>query len=90
MAELAAQPGYCRPCIIECPSNSRPGIKIIKGRHPCVDVTHAGGTFIPNDLILGGISSSTDDEDVEANNEASVLLLSGPNMVRPHIIYLII
>jgi hypothetical protein len=83
-AELAAQPGYCRPRIVECPSNSTPGIKIIKGRHPCVDVTHSGGTFIPNDLILGGISSSREDEEgSDANNEASVLLLSGPNMVRP-------
>jgi DNA mismatch repair protein MSH6 len=61
--------------IVDCPPSSNPGIEIIQGRHPCVDITHSGGDFIPNDLTLGDRLEST-----EAGSEARVLLLSGPNM----------
>jgi len=79
LAEIAVQPGFCRPKILDCPPSSKPGIKILQGRHPCVDVTHSGGDFIPNDLILGGGIGDTFGQEGFAG-EASVLLLSGPNM----------
>ena len=75
-AHIASQPGFCRPQIVECPPSSKPGIEIIQGRHPCVEVTHSGGDFIPNDLALGGKFES----DGSSGDESSVLLLSGPNM----------
>ena len=75
LAQIAVQPGFCRPMIVDCPPSSNPGIEIIQGRHPCVDNTHSGGDFIPNDLFLGE-RLETDD----ASSEARVLLLSGPNM----------
>jgi len=83
LAQLAVQPGFSRPQIMDCPPSAKPGIEIIQGRHPCVDFTHSGGDFIPNDLILGGKFDSMEDEfqDNEAQrNDSSVLLLSGPNM----------
>jgi len=73
LAQIASQPGFCRPQIMDCPPSAKPGIEVIQGRHPCVDVTHSGGDFIPNDLALGGKVDSDGDE-------SSVLLLSGPNM----------
>ena len=79
LATLAGQPGFCRPTIVDCPPNKKPGIKVIQGRHPCVEVTHTGGSFIPNDLTLG---CHVDADDSGSSNEASILLLSGPNMVR--------
>ena len=79
MAQLAVEPGYTRPLIMDCPPDGKPGIEIIQGRHPCVDMTHSGGDFIPNDLVLGGRFEQSTDEENEAN-EANVLLLSGPNM----------
>jgi DNA mismatch repair ATPase MutS len=76
LATLGGQPRFCRPTIVECPPIKRLGIKVVQGRHPFVEVTHNGGTFIANDLFLGGnIDGSA------AFNEASILLLSGPNMV---------
>ena len=68
LAEVSSQPGWTRPSILESagPGTSRVDIK--GGRHPCVDITHSGDDFVPNDLTLGG-------EDKER-----VLLLSGPNM----------
>lgn len=75
LAQIASQPGFCRPQIVDCPPSAKPGIEVIQGRHPCVDVTHSGGDFIPNDLVLGGKFESDGSGD-----ESSVLLLSGPNM----------
>mmetsp|Transcript_5021 Transcript_5021/g.8245 ORF Transcript_5021/g.8245 Transcript_5021/m.8245 type:complete len:1485 (-) Transcript_5021:2972-7426(-) len=75
LAQIASQPGFCRPQIMDCPPSAKPGIEVIQGRHPCVDVTHSGGDFIPNDLVLGGRFESDGSGD-----ESSVLLLSGPNM----------
>ena len=76
LAQIAVQPGYSRPLIVDCPPSARPGIEIIQGRHPCVDRTHSGSNFIPNDLVLGRRLLESDD----AGNDPSVLLLSGPNM----------
>ena len=75
LAQVAIQPGYSRPLIVDCSPSTKPGIEIIQGRHPCVDSTHSGADFIPNDLVLGSRMESFD-----GGNEPSVLLLSGPNM----------
>ena len=82
LAQIAAQPGMSRPLIVDCPPSSKPGIEIIQGRHPCVDTTHSGGDFIPNDLVLGGKLDSAQDaiSEDDGNGDSSVLLLSGPNM----------
>lgn len=75
LAQIAVQPGFCRPLIVDCPPSADPGIEIIQGRHPCVDITHSGGNFIPNNLVLGkGLEAN------DSRREARVLLLSGPNM----------
>jgi len=70
LARLAGQPGYCRPKILECPLDAAPCIKIVQGRHPCVEKTPGCEEFIPNDLNLGSLEPG----------KANVLLLSGPNM----------
>jgi DNA mismatch repair protein MSH6 len=75
LAQIAIQPGYSRPLIVDCPPSAKPGIEIIQGRHPCVDTTHSGADFIPNDLFLGSRLESDSE-----GSEPSVLLLSGPNM----------
>jgi DNA mismatch repair protein MSH6 len=75
LAHIAIQPGYSRPFIMDCSPPAKPGIEIIQGRHPCVDTTHSGADFIPNDLVLGSRLESDD-----TGSEPSVLLLSGPNM----------
>lgn len=82
LAEIAVQPGFCRPQIVDCPPSAKPGIKVLQGRHPCVDVTHSGGDFIPNNLILGGNVESSEEafDQMDSSDESSVLLLSGPNM----------
>lgn len=54
LAEASMRAGYCRPTIVECPTDGSPSINVQQGRHPCVDFTHSGGEFIPNDLALGG------------------------------------
>lgn len=81
LAQIASQPGFCRPRIVDCLPSSKPGIEVIQGRHPCVEVTHSGGDFIPNDLTLGRkFESSENNNGVGPVDESSVLLLSGPNM----------
>lgn len=72
LSKLANQPNYCRPKILECPLDASPCIKVIQGRHPCVEATPGNGEFIPNDLSLG--SQEPGDQ------SQKVLLLSGPNM----------
>lgn len=73
LAAISMQPGFSRPLILDCPPSAHPEIKISQGRHPCVDVTHSGGDFIPNNLVLGGRLEN-------GSSGARVLLLSGPNM----------
>jgi DNA mismatch repair protein MSH6 len=67
LAQASSRPGFTRPKILECPPDGMPSIRVVQGRHPCVDTTHSGGDFIPNDLVLGEAAEM-------------VLLLSGPNM----------
>jgi len=85
LAEASSQPGLTRPTILDCPPDGKPSVNIVQGRHPCVEITHSGGDFVPNDMSLGG-SAPTDDpfrpSDNDATDESRVLLLSGPNMVR--------
>jgi len=83
LAQIASQPGFTRPLIVDCPPSAKPGIEIVQGRHPCVDITHSGSEFIPNDLVLGGKLTSSQDafpEENGTNGDSTVLLLSGPNM----------
>ena len=77
LAQASSKPGFIRPTILECPSDAKPCIHVSQGRHPCVDNTHNGGQFIPNNLTLG--AREKDDSDGQR-----VLLLSGPNMVGHH------
>jgi len=68
LAFVSSMPDMVRPTILD--ENASPMLHYRQGRHFCVDVTHDGGGFIPNDLMLGGNEESS----------ARVLLLSGPNM----------
>jgi DNA mismatch repair protein MSH6 len=71
LAQIAVKPGYCRPKIIDCAAGSAPMMKVVAGRHPCIEGC-MGNEFIPNDLSLGQSSEGLDCP--------RVLLLSGPNM----------
>lgn len=72
LAQTAAKCGYTRPRIIDCPPDQHPFIKVVQGRHPCVEKTFSSSEFIPNDLTLG---CTMDNGDCPR-----ILLLSGPNM----------
>lgn len=76
LAEASARPGFCRPTILPCPNDATPCIHIIQGRHPCVEITHNGGEFIPNNLTLGQFERQV----AGSQENERVLLLSGPNM----------
>jgi DNA mismatch repair protein MSH6 len=65
LADVSAEPGMCRPTILD--DSHKTTVNIVGGVHPCVQTTHTGGDFVPNDASLGG-------------DAARVLLLSGPNM----------
>lgn len=67
LAQVSSMPGFSRAEILDCSPETIPKIDVNEGFHPCVEITHNGGDFIPNDISLGG------------SNER-VLLLSGPNM----------
>ena len=68
LAEISSQPGWSRPTILESKGPGTSSVDIKGGRHPCVEITHSGDDFVPNDLNLGG------------EEKERVLLLSGPNM----------
>jgi DNA mismatch repair protein MSH6 len=57
LAQASTLAGFCRPQIKECSPSDSPAIIVTQGRHPCVDFTHSGDDFIPNDLTLGGDQS---------------------------------
>lgn len=88
LAEASSQPGLTRPTILACPPGGNPSVNIVQGRHPCVEITHSGGDFVPNDMSLGGAAPTDDplrhNADDGAIDESRVLLLSGPNMVSLH------
>lgn len=67
LAEVSGQPGWSRPTIIDPKEDNTGCILVEGGVHPCVDTTHSGDDFVPNDLAIGGV-------------KPRVLLLSGPNM----------
>jgi DNA mismatch repair protein MutS len=62
LAELARQRNYCRPDIVE-----EPLLRIVDGRHPVLDLSEPEGTFVPNDVTVGGPAGA-------------ILLITGPNM----------
>ncbi|MFQ5722481.1 MAG: DNA mismatch repair protein MutS, partial [Candidatus Aminicenantales bacterium] len=61
LAELACQRDYSRPEV-----NSGEKIKIIKGRHPIIEVTNED-PFVPNDTYMD-------------RNQNQILIITGPNM----------
>ncbi len=62
LAEVAATYNYHRPVFHD--GNS---IKIVEGRHPCVELLHPSERFIPNDAYLD-------------NEKNQILIVTGPNM----------
>jgi DNA mismatch repair protein MutS len=62
LADLARSRGYCRPRITE-----EPVLDIVDGRHPVLDFTIADGSFVPNDVQMGG-------------DAGKIMLITGPNM----------
>jgi DNA mismatch repair protein MSH6 len=72
LAMTSSNQGYTRPVIVEGSQTASSSIRVIQGRHPCVEKSLGPGNFVPNDLALG----------VQHVNGSSprVLLLSGVNM----------
>ncbi|HEX8706889.1 MAG TPA: DNA mismatch repair protein MutS [Pyrinomonadaceae bacterium] len=62
-AEVAALYGYVRPSIVDSPV-----LKVIAGRHPVLERLVREGSFVANDVELGGGTAS------------QIALLTGPNM----------
>ena len=62
LADLAVSRQYIRPEL-----SDEPILAIMEGRHPVLDQTLPAGTFVPNDVLLGG-------------GEGMFLLITGPNM----------
>ena len=62
LAEIAHSNGWSRPEV-----NDGKAIEIIDGRHPIVEASIPGGTFVPNDFILDG-------------TETNLTIITGPNM----------
>jgi DNA mismatch repair ATPase MutS len=81
LARTATKPGYTRPKIVACSPHDRPSIRIVQGRHPCVESTSTCSEFVPNDLSLGGKFGES------GKRSPRVLLLSGPNMVSVELSY---
>ena len=62
LADIASRHGYVRPILTD------DGImEVVGGRHPVVERVIPSGTFVPNDITLGG-------------DGASLMMLTGPNM----------
>jgi DNA mismatch repair protein MutS len=62
LADLAVSRQYVRPELVD-----EPILHISEGRHPVLDQTLPAGTFVPNDVLLGG-------------GDGTFLLITGPNM----------
>ncbi len=62
LAEVAARNHYSRPKFHETDS-----LKIIEGRHPCVELLNPAERFVPNDAYLD-------------NANYQILIVTGPNM----------
>ena len=61
LAEVAVERGYVCPVVDE-----EDRIEIREGRHPVVEATLPGSSFVPNDLVL--------------DSETRIVILTGPNM----------
>src|SRR5262249_40975930 len=72
LAEVAAHQGYTRPRL-----DQSGAIEISGGRHPVVEWTLDGASFIPNDTQLGLMENTEGTGDA---TEARIVLLTGPNM----------
>jgi DNA mismatch repair protein MutS len=62
LAELARQRNYTQPEVVD-----EPVLEVVDGRHPVLDIVEPDGTFVPNDIHLGGESGA-------------IMLITGPNM----------
>ncbi|MBI3969037.1 MAG: DNA mismatch repair protein MutS [Chloroflexi bacterium] len=62
LAEVAVHNGYVRPEL-----NDGSDLEIAAGRHPVVELSLQGGSFVPNDVRL-------------ATDDCQIILLTGPNM----------
>jgi DNA mismatch repair protein MutS len=62
LAELARQRNYTCPEVVD-----EPVLDVVDGRHPVLDIVEPEGTFVPNDVHVGGESGS-------------IMLITGPNM----------
>jgi len=62
LAEIAVRYNYTRPAL-----NDGSEIDIRQGRHPVVERSLDGGSFVPNDIYL-------------SNDDAQLIVLTGPNM----------
>ncbi|HEY0756372.1 MAG TPA: DNA mismatch repair protein MutS [Ktedonobacteraceae bacterium] len=69
LAEVAAHQGYTRPQL-----DQSGALEITGGRHPVVEWTLDGDSFIPNDTRLAPL------EDKEDAKSPRIVLLTGPNM----------
>lgn len=72
LAHTASKAGFVRPTILDCPPDGAPSIRVVQGRHPCVENSVSSTEFVPNDLSLGAETTT--------GTASRVLLLSGPNM----------
>ena len=61
-AEVSSRNGYVKPCV-----NDGDNIDIKGGRHPVIEQTSDGGTFVSNDTYVN-------------RTDQSMLLITGPNM----------
>jgi len=79
LAALARKRGYCRPTIVE-----EPVLSIVEGRHPVLDITLPGGTFVPNDVTAGlpmPVEPAAEGAPpAKLKGPANILLITGPNM----------
>jgi DNA mismatch repair protein MutS len=62
LAELARQRNYTQPEVVD-----EPVLEVVDGRHPVLDIVEPDGTFVPNDIHIGGESGG-------------IMLITGPNM----------
>ena len=62
LADVASRHGYVRPTLTDDGA-----MEVVGGRHPVVERVIPSGTFVPNDITLGG-------------DGASLMMLTGPNM----------
>ncbi|MEZ5908051.1 MAG: DNA mismatch repair protein MutS [Hyphomicrobiaceae bacterium] len=78
LAELAEREGYVRPVV-----DASRCFDIRGGRHPVVEQAlrrGGGSTFVANDCLLGGAGALPPPEGFADGGEASIWLVTGPNM----------